>query len=115
MSKIVLTRNFKNQTSAKYCAAEFGIPAKHAVEIDNIELENVEVTSVGLHSETRNYENFGCGTILIGEGQMPVPAKPAKTGLIEWTGWGFRFMANHEKFDGCKRLLATSEGMTVLA
>lgn len=119
MSKIVLTRNFKEKTDAKYCAAEFGTPAADAIEIEGIELENAVVTHTGTSDETQDYESFGCGVILIGEGQLPNPTVPnpndvKTTGKIKWNGFEFLLADSGAEFTGCKRLLATAKGMTVL-
>ncbi|MDE2098712.1 MAG: hypothetical protein KGL39_15770 [Patescibacteria group bacterium] len=110
--KIILTRNFKNQTAAKYCAARFGDAPDTAIEIERITLEDVTVVSTHTHPETRNFEDFGCGVIIIGHGEMPEAAKPQLPQRIFWTGGGFRFTESRADFVHGRELVATPDGMS---
>jgi hypothetical protein len=118
--KIVLTRNFKNHTRAKYCAAVFGQPPESAVELDEIDLENAAVAGTHQNNETRDFDDFGCGTLIIGEGQLPefvdgaVPAAvrelpPIPKGRkIKWGGAYFKYDDEEGGvFEKAKRLIAS--------
>lgn len=124
--KIVLTRNFKNKTSAKYCAAVFGQPPENAVELDNIDLENPRVYGTHQNDETKDFDDFGCGTLIIGFGELPevmvttvpqaVRELPAIKGAreIQWNGFGFTYKSDERGiFNEGRRLIASGRKMLV--
>lgn len=117
MSKIVLTKNFKHTTGARYCAAEFGTPPDQAREVDGIALTNVEVVSVAMYPETLDFESFGCGLVMVGEGELPPAsaAVPSNMRRVHWDGLDFVYSDDKENFKAAKRIEVGPAGMLVEA
>lgn len=115
MDRLVLSRNFKGKTAAKYCVCRFGDDPHNAVEVNEVTLFDAQVAGTYDHAETREFQSFGCGVILIGYSKMPVTPKPAQLGKIEFNGNGFNYVAEKGFFDRCKQLVATVDGLEVVA
>lgn len=127
-TKVVVTRNFKGTTPAKYCVAVFGQSPGSAREVEALTLEKVTVVGTMRYSETNDFVDFGCGLVIVAEADVPkewlaetvpdavAPLTGIPTGEIEWNGADFSYKGDKDKaFYKCNRLELSPDKMLVTA
>lgn len=111
--RIVLTRNFKGKTSAKYCALVWGQTPDEAQERGAILLQNVEVMFTPNYPELRRLQDFGCGYVLVGEEVLNLPISTTNERQVVFNKINFQYPATGEKFTSGRFLTAGDGGLTV--
>lgn len=106
-TRVVLTRNFHGKTKATYCVAKFGETPEQAKEVEEIELEDVGAVHVTAYKETRGFQSFGCGLVIVGHLPSKQSLESSGGKKIKWNGFGFEYAATGKTFNEAARLVAT--------
>lgn len=118
-AKLVLTRNYKETTRARYCVALYGEPPGTAIEIDDIRLTDAMVVQTHGHECLATFQNFGCAMVIVGFGELPPPAgslelRKWEPNAVTWEGFGFKVHSTGEWFKGCAVLDVRGERMLMV-